>query len=133
MLALQKRLKAVMAVNGRTEFKCLDCDLLDPLQTGALKSAKSSARCAEAIAILEARPDIHVVFTDIQMPGSMDGLKLARFVRGRSPPIKIVATSGFVNVAKDDLEGSRFLTKPYRPSTNHRDASRIDRCRVIRR
>jgi CheY-like chemotaxis protein len=50
------------------------------------------------------------------MPGSMDGLKLARFVRGRWPPIKIVATSGFVNVGEDDLpEGSRFLPKPYRP------------------
>jgi CheY-like chemotaxis protein len=70
----------------------------------------------EALAILEARPDFHVVFTDIQMPGSMDGLKLARFVRGRWPPIKIVATSGFVNVGKDDLpEGGRFLPKPYRP------------------
>jgi CheY-like chemotaxis protein len=70
----------------------------------------------EAIAILEARPDIRVVFTDIQMPGSMDGLKLARFVRGRWPPVKIIATSGFVNVAKDELpEGSRFLPKPYRP------------------
>jgi CheY-like chemotaxis protein len=70
----------------------------------------------EAIAILEARPDIHVVFTDIQMPGSMDGLKLARFIRGRWPPIKIVATSGFVNVGKDDLpEGGRFVPKPYRP------------------
>jgi CheY-like chemotaxis protein len=70
----------------------------------------------EAIEILEARPDIHVVFTDIQMPGSMDGLNLARFVRGRWPPIKIVATSGFVNVGRDDLpEGSRFLPKPYRP------------------
>jgi len=50
------------------------------------------------------------------MPGSMDGLKLARFVRGRWPPIKIVATSGFVHVVETDLpEGSRFLTKPYRP------------------
>jgi CheY-like chemotaxis protein len=68
-----------------------------------------------AIAILEARRDIRVVFTDIQMPGSMDGLKLARFVRGRWPPIKIVATSGFVNVENYDLpEGSRFLPKPYR-------------------
>ena len=76
-----------------------------------------AANADEAIAILNARPDIHVVFTDIQMPGSMDGLKLARFVRGRWPPIKIVATSVFVNVAKDDLpEGSRFLTKPYRPA-----------------
>ena len=71
----------------------------------------------EAIAILEARPDIRVVFTDIQMPGSMDGLKLAQFVRGRWPPIRIVATSGFVNVGKGDLpEGSRFLPKPYRPA-----------------
>jgi two-component system, response regulator PdtaR len=70
----------------------------------------------DAIAILEARPDIHVVFTDIQMPGSMDGLTLARFVTGRWPPIKIVATCGIVNVSKDDLpEGGRFVPKPYRP------------------
>ena len=68
----------------------------------------------EAIAILEARPDIRVVFTDIQMPGSMDGLKLAQFVRGRWPPIKIVATSGLVGVRETDLpEGGRFLPKPY--------------------
>jgi CheY-like chemotaxis protein len=76
-----------------------------------------AANADQAIAILEARPDIHVVFTDIQMPGSMDGVKLARFIRGRWPPIKIVATSGFVNVGTDDLpEGSRFLTKPYHPA-----------------
>jgi two-component system, response regulator PdtaR len=69
----------------------------------------------EAIVILTTRPDIHVVFTDIQMPGSMDGLKLARFVRGRWPPIKILATSGFVKVGPDDLpDGGEFLTKPYR-------------------
>jgi CheY-like chemotaxis protein len=69
----------------------------------------------EAITILKARPDIHVVFTDIQMPGSMDGLKLARFVRDRWPPIKIVATSGLVPVEDDDLPaGSVFLQKPYR-------------------
>src|ERR1700709_515587 len=66
----------------------------------------------QAIEILEARRDITVVFTDIQMPGSMDGLKLARAVRGRWPPIKIVATSGRVNVAQKDLpEGGRFLPK----------------------
>src|SRR2546421_3255185 len=58
----------------------------------------------EAIAILENRRDITVVFTDIQMPGSMDGLKLARAVRGRWPPIKIVATSGHVDVAETDLD-----------------------------
>ena len=71
----------------------------------------------EAIAILEARSDITVLFTDIQMPGSMDGLKLAAAVKGRWPPIKIVATSGVVNVRSDDLpEGGRFLPKPYDPT-----------------
>jgi CheY-like chemotaxis protein len=68
----------------------------------------------EAIQVLEARPDITVVFTDIQMPGSMDGLKLAQAVRGRWPPIKIIATSGRLNVGEIDLpEGGRFLPKPY--------------------
>ena len=68
----------------------------------------------EAILILERRIDITVVFTDINMPGSMDGLNLAAAVRGRWPPIKIVATSGLRNVGIDDLpSGSRFLPKPY--------------------
>ena len=75
-----------------------------------------AASADEAIAILEARLDITVVFTDIQMPGSMDGLKLAAAVRDRWPPIKIVATSGQVKLGPDDLpEGGRFLQKPYGP------------------
>jgi CheY-like chemotaxis protein len=68
----------------------------------------------EAILILERRFDITVVFTDINMPGSMDGLRLAAAIRGRWPPIKIVATSGLRGIGKDDLpSGSRFLPKPY--------------------
>jgi CheY-like chemotaxis protein len=75
-----------------------------------------AANADEAIEILEARRDITVVFTDIQMPGSMDGLKLARAVRGRWPPIKIIATSGHLDVVETDLpEGGRFLPKPYSP------------------
>jgi CheY-like chemotaxis protein len=75
-----------------------------------------AASADEAIAILEDRLDITVVFTDIQMPGSMDGLKLAAAIRGRWPPIKIIATSGLVDVRPDDLpEGGRFLPKPYSP------------------
>jgi len=73
-----------------------------------------AANSDEAIAILEVRLDITVVFTDIQMPGSMDGLKLAAAVRGRWPPIRIIATSGLVDVSKADLpNGGRFLPKPY--------------------
>jgi two-component system, response regulator PdtaR len=68
----------------------------------------------EAISILEQRSDIHLIFTDIQMPGSMDGLKLVHFVKDRWPPIKIIATSGHTKITENDLpEGSRFLPKPY--------------------
>jgi CheY-like chemotaxis protein len=73
-----------------------------------------AANADQAIEILQTRRDITAVFTDIQMPGSMDGLKLARAVRGRWPPIKIVATSGHVGVRETDLPvGGRFLPKPY--------------------
>ena len=48
------------------------------------------------------------------MPGSMDGLKLAHFVRNRWPPVKIIATSGHARITESDLpDGARFLQKPY--------------------
>ena len=76
-----------------------------------------AANADEAIAILERRLDITVLFTDIQMPGSMDGLKLAAAVRDRWPPILIVATSGHVKLGPGDLpQGGRFLPKPYSPA-----------------
>lgn len=58
---------------------------------------------AEAIAVLESRSDVHLVFTDIHMPGTMNGLNLAHFVRNRWPPVKIIATSGKARLAEDDL------------------------------
>src|SRR5258707_14738369 len=71
----------------------------------------------EAIAILEDRSDITVLFTDIQMPGSMDGLKLTAAVKGGWPPIKIVATSGLLHVRPDDFpEDGSFFPEPYPPT-----------------
>jgi CheY-like chemotaxis protein len=71
----------------------------------------------EAIAILEARKDIRIVFTDIEMPGSMDGLKLARAIRDRWPPIELILTSGKQKPGADGLpERGRFLQKPYDPN-----------------
>ena len=67
----------------------------------------------QAISILETRLDVTVVFTDIQMPGSMDGLKLASMIRRRWPPIIIIATSALVDVKHNLPEGARFLQKPY--------------------
>jgi CheY-like chemotaxis protein len=93
----------------------LRVDAVDMIKAAGFDVVEA-ANADEAIEILESRRDITVVFTDIQMPGSMDGLKLARAVRGRWPPIKIVATSGHVHVNETDLpEGGRFLPKPYSP------------------
>ncbi len=93
----------------------LRMDAVDMIKDAGFEVVEA-ANADQAIEILEARLDITVVFTDIQMPGSMDGLRLAQAVRGRWPPIKIVATSGRVNVREKDLpEGGRFLPKPYSP------------------
>ena len=67
----------------------------------------------EALSILESRSDIALLFTDIQMPGSMDGLKLAHAVHRRWPAIKIILVSGQVRVSdKDKPADSRFFGKP---------------------
>ena len=67
----------------------------------------------EAVAILESRSDIALLFTDIQMPGSMDGLKLAHAVQKRWPPIKIILVSGQLKLANIDIPAdSRFFGKP---------------------
>ena len=57
----------------------------------------------DAIRILETHHGIRVVFTDINMPGSMDGLKLAHYVRGRWPPIKLIIASGHPLPAGEDF------------------------------
>lgn len=67
----------------------------------------------EAVAILESRSDVALLFTDIQMPGSMDGLKLAHAVHARWPPIKIILVSGQLQPANIDIPAdSRFFGKP---------------------
>ena len=71
----------------------------------------------EAIGILETRPDIRIVFTDIEMPGSMDGMRLAALIRGRWPPIELILTSGRSKIRAEDIpDRGRFFAKPYRPA-----------------
>ena len=77
-------------------------------------SALEAADADEAIRFLQAHPDVQVVLTDIDMPGSMDGLELAQAIRHRWPPIQVVVTSGKMRPAPDELpERSHFLPKPY--------------------
>jgi CheY-like chemotaxis protein len=74
----------------------------------------SVATADEALVVLEGRVDVRVVFTDVQMPGTIDGLGLARSVHERWPPVGLIVTSGRGQVSEHDLpEGGRFLAKPY--------------------
>jgi two-component system, response regulator PdtaR len=71
----------------------------------------------EAVVLLESRSDITLLFTDINMPGSMDGLKLAHAARNRWPPIKILVVSGKQRLQSSDLpSNSCFVEKPYQAS-----------------
>src|SRR4051794_5070866 len=72
----------------------------------ATATGESTCVCADAdgaIRIVESRNDIRAVFTDIQIPGSMDGPKLPRAVRDRWPPVALIVTSGRTDISASDL------------------------------
>jgi len=76
-------------------------------------TAVEAVNADEALSILESRSDISLMLSDIQMPGSMDGLKLAHAVHDRWPSIKIILVSGQVKVSDTDKPAdSRFFGKP---------------------
>ncbi|MEX0957348.1 MAG: response regulator [Rhizobiaceae bacterium] len=80
----------------------------------------------EAIRILESRDDIDLVFTDVQMPGTMDGIKLAHFIRHRWPPVKLIVASGNAILEESSLPtGSRFFSKPYDDHTIKDEMARL--------
>ncbi|CAN7658946.1 transcriptional regulator [Devosia sp. Root413D1] len=73
-----------------------------------------AANADQAIVVLNAEPSVRIMFTDIDMPGSMDGLKLAAAVRKRFPPVQIIVTSGHRMVEINEMpDGSVFFGKPY--------------------
>jgi CheY-like chemotaxis protein len=101
---------AVLVVEDEALIRMAAVDLIE----GAGYEAVEASNADEAIRVLELRTDIRVVFTDVDMPGTMDGLKLAHFVRDRWPPIRIVVASGMQILAESQLPpGSRFFRKPY--------------------
>ena len=68
----------------------------------------------EAIAMLYSHPQIELMVTDIMMPGSMDGIRLAHHVRDRWPPVKIIVTSGRLETELSELPAdSVFIPKPF--------------------
>jgi len=93
-----------------------------PIVRACMAEALSEARfealvvgdAAQAIAMLEARPDIRLVLTEAEIPGILDGLNLARCIRDRWPPIKLIVVSGRAEVADGYLDtATKFFPKPY--------------------
>jgi DNA-binding NtrC family response regulator len=104
------RKPAVLIVEDEVLLRMHAADIVEEAGFLAIEAKNAD----EAVAILESRDDIVLLFTDVQMPGSMDGLKLAHAVRHRWPPIKIVIVSGHLRVNDNELpKDSRFFAKPF--------------------
>lgn len=80
----------VLVVEDEPILRMLAVDIVEDAGFEAIEAADAN----EAVAILEARQDIRLVFTDVDMPGGIDGLKLAAKIRDRWPPIEVIVTSG---------------------------------------
>jgi two-component sensor histidine kinase/CheY-like chemotaxis protein len=99
----------VLVVEDEMMLRMRAVDIVEDAGFTAIEAVNAD----EALAILESRSDIELLFTDIQMPGSMDGLKLAHAVHERWPSIKIILVSG--KLTPTDAEKpihSRFFGKP---------------------
>lgn len=93
----------------------LRLDALHIIETAGYATLQASS-AAEAVAFLEQRDDIKAVFSDIQIMGEPDGLRLAHIVRERWPPTGLVLTSGWSTPTPDQMPVScLFLPKPYTP------------------
>jgi len=91
-------------------------DIVQFLEDEGFKVLEAS-NADDAILLLDAHSEVRLMFTDIDMPGSMDGLKLAAAVRDRWPPVQIIVTSGHWQMSDSALPVSgRFFRKPYDPS-----------------
>ena len=99
----------VLVVEDEMLLRMRAVDMVEDAGYTSLEAVDADA----ALAILESRSDIALLFTDIQMPGTMDGLKLAHAVHQRWPPIKIILVSGQLRLANIDIPPhSRFFGKP---------------------
>ena len=105
--------RVVLVVEDEGFIRMLAADILQDEGFTVLEVATAD----EAWPILESRGDIGVLFTDVNMPGSMDGLALAERVAERWPRIRLVVTSGRQGLSNDELpDHGQFIQKPYHQS-----------------
>jgi two-component sensor histidine kinase len=109
MMAASVVLPSVLVVEDEMLLRMRAVDMVEDAGFTPIEAINAD----DALAILESRSDIELLFTDIQMPGSMDGLKLAYAVHERWPLIKIILVSGQLKLTDDDKPAdSRFFGKP---------------------
>jgi CheY-like chemotaxis protein len=102
----------VLVVEDEPIIRMMAVDLLEDAGYEVLEACDAHA----AVAVLERRDDVVVVFTDIDMPGRLDGMGLAAAIRDRWPPIEIIVTSGKRRPPAAAMpDRGVFLPKPYRP------------------
>src|ERR1700675_779052 len=102
-------LRSILVVEDEMMLRMRAVDMVEDAGFTAVEAINAD----DALAILESRSDIELLFTDIQMPGSMDGLKLAHAVHERWPAIKIILVSGQLKLTDDDNPAdSLFFGKP---------------------
>ncbi|HKO73096.1 MAG TPA: response regulator [Bradyrhizobium sp.] len=113
MVQSQKERPVILIVEDEFLIRMATADAIRDAGFEVVEAASAEI----AIGILESRSDIRVVFTDIHMPGSMDGAKLAHAIKDRWPPVHLIATSGRVGLGDLDLPfGTLVLPKPYLPA-----------------
>jgi two-component system, response regulator PdtaR len=101
----------VLIVESYTDLRMLAVQFLKEEGFETLEAGDAD----QAVAMLESRSEIAVLFTNIDLPGTMNGLKLARAAHNRWPAIEILIASGHVRLPSADLPpNGRFLEKPYR-------------------
>ena len=89
----------------------------DTLTTGGFDVIEAVS-ADEALVLINARPDVGLLFTDVNMPGELNGYGLAQLASKKLPALPIIVTSGGPDTPGDgDLpQGAKFLDKPYSPS-----------------
>lgn len=117
--------RKVLVVEDEIAVRLVGSDALADAGFDVIEAASAD----EALRLLEAEADVEVLFTDIRMPGSMDGLALADLVHRRWPAMKILVTSGDTWPPKDRIpDDGRFLAKPYKiEALQHEVASLVGR------
>ena len=115
MSTADKRPSIILIVEDEAFVRMLASDILT--EDGGYRVIEA-VNADEARTLLEARHDVRLVFTDVDMPGSVNGFALARIIHLRWPGIGVIVASGHARPGIGDLpKGSRFLPKPYSPST----------------